>query len=216
MLGLPSTSYVGRILPKKAFYDRLEVSPQLKDDFVRRVERFEMAHTIKPSTTNIPVGERVPEVLVLRVELREREVPEAVLRFVAENIDHKLVFACSYEGEVCLAVMLKKLVVGEWALEGDAVLDLRSESMDAFWDSLASQIAYGDRGFEPGGSSQVPAMSVEERFARDQRIAALREEIARLDARCRKEKQFNKKNQLFTQVKELKAKLAELEREGQA
>ena len=121
-----------------------------------------------------------------------------------------------YEDEVCLVVLLKKLVVGEWRPEEGASLDLRSESMDAFWDSLASQVAYGDRGLEASGSSQAPAMSVEERFARDQRIAALRNEIARLDARSRREKQFNKKNQLFAQVKELKAKLAELERKGQA
>lgn len=216
MLGLPSTSYVGRVLPKRAFYENLKVSAQLKDDFVRKVERFEIAHSIKPSTTNIPEGEKVSEVLVLRVELREREVPEAVLKFVAENNQHKLVFACTHEGEVCLAVLLKKLVVGEWMPEEGAVLDLRSESMDAFWDSLASQIAYGDKGFEASGSSQAPAMSVEQRFARDQRMSALREEIARLDARSRREKQFNKKNQLFAQAKELKAKLAELEREGQA
>lgn len=216
MLGLPSTSYVGRVLPKRAFYENLKVSAQLKDDFVRKVERFEIAHSIKPSTTNIPEGEKVLEVLVLRVDLREREVPKAALKFIAENNQHKLVFACAYEGEVCLAVLLKKLVVGEWMPEGDASLDLRSESMDAFWDSLASQVAYGDRGLELDSSSQALAMSVEERFARDQRMAALRVEIARLDARCRREKQFNKKNQLFAQAKELRAKLAELEREGRA
>lgn len=227
MLGLPSTTEVGRVLPKKAFYERYQVSPQVKDDFVRKVEHFEIAHSIKPSTTNIPAGANVPEVLVLRVELRQREVPEVVLKFVAEKNSHKLLFACEFEGEVCLAVLLKKLVVGEWRpLEG-LELDLRSDDMDAFWDSLASQVVYGDAGLgagadagagasataSAGGVQSAPAVTVEERFARDQKLAALREEIARLDARCRKEKQINKKNQLFSQVKQLKAELAALEKE---
>ncbi len=205
MLGLPSTTEMQRHLPKKAFYERFSMSTQLKDEFVQKVERFDIVHSIKPSTTNIPAGESVLEVLVVCVELRQREVPEAVVKFVADHNPHKLLFVCTYGEEACLAVLLKKLVVGPWApLEGMR-LDLRSDSMDAFWDSLASQVAYGDAGDAQGD------VSVEERFARDQRIAALRQEIARLDARCRKEKQIGKKNAMFAQLKELRAKLSDLE-----
>ncbi len=205
MLGLPSTTEMQRHLPKKAFYERFSMSAQLKDEFVQKVERFDIVHSIKPSTTNIPVGENVPEVLVVRVELRQRAVPEAVLKFVADHNPHKLLFACAYGEEACLAVLLKKLVVGPWAPLTGMKLNLRSDDMDAFWDSLASQVVYGDAGDAQGETR------VEERFARDQKIAALREEIARLDARCRKEKQVGRKNELFARLKGLRAKLSDLE-----
>lgn len=205
MLGLPSTTDVGRVLPKKAFYEHLGVSGKIKDDFVHKIERIVIENSIKPKTANIPAGENVPEVMVVRVELRQREVPEAVLRLVAEKNAHKLVFVCVYEEEACLAVLLKSLVVGPWQSLDNLALEVRGENMDAFWDSIASQVVYGDVGVSAG------AMSVEERFARDQRIAKLREEIARLDKRCRKEKQINRKNELFAQVKRFKAELAELE-----
>lgn len=226
MLGLPSTTQVSRSLPKNAFYGRFKMSSQLKDDFTHKVECFEIVHSIKPSTTNIPAGSTVSEVMVLRVELRQRQVPEQVLRFVAENNNHKLLFVCMFDGEMRLAVLLKKLVLSEWMPTEGVVLDLRSDNMDAFWDSLASQVAYGDKGLgasacgavssgTDGGSSgevgKPVAISVEERYARDQRIAALRDEIARVDARCRKERQIGRKNQLFAQMKQLKAQLAELE-----
>ena len=225
MLGLPSTTFVGKAFAKKAFYDHLQVSGQIKDDFVHKIERIEMAHSIQPATTNIPAGSNVIEVAVLRIELRQREIPESVLKLIAERNARKILFVCTYGEEACLAVLLKKLVVGEWApLEG-LTLDLRSDDMDAFWDSLASQVAYGDKGLgahaisadDASDENSRPArpMTVEERFALDQKIAALKEEIARLDARCRKERQISRKKQLFAQVRELRARLAELEKEAQ-
>lgn len=205
MLGLPSTTDVGRALPKKAFYEHLGVSGKIKDDFVHKIERIVIENSIKPKTANIPAGENVSEVMVVRVELRQREVPEAVLKLVAEKNAHKLVFVCVYGEEACLAVLLKSLVAGPWQSLENLALEVRGENMDAFWDSIASQVVYGDVGVSAG------VMSVEERFARDQRIAKLREEIVRLDKRCRKEKQINRKNELFAQVKRFKAELAELE-----
>lgn len=210
MLGLPSTTVVGKRLPKESFYRNLKMSAQLKDAFVHQVERFEIAHSIKPSTTNISAGSGVSEVLVLLVELRQREVPEAVLKLVAEGNPHKLLFVCALGGEACLAVMLKRLVVGAWQPLDGLRLSLRSDDMDAFWDSLASQVAYGDAGLRTSDAG-AGGVTVEERFAYDERVAKLRADIERLDVRCRKERQINRKNKLFAQVRELKKQLEELE-----
>ncbi len=57
--------------------------------------------------------------------------------------------------------------------------------MDKVWDSLASQTAFGDAGVED--------TTAEERFAAAARLKALREERDRLEARCRKERQFTRK-----------------------
>ena len=75
--------------------------------------------------------------------------------------------------------------------------------MDGVWDSIASQVAYGDTGSE--------AATVEERFAADAKIKALREELAKTEARGRKEKQPARKNALFDQVQELKQQIAAME-----
>ena len=40
MLGLPSTTEVGRRIPKEAFYGRLKVSAALRQSFIDDVERF--------------------------------------------------------------------------------------------------------------------------------------------------------------------------------
>lgn len=207
MLGLPSTTEVGRRIPKEAFYGRLKLSAALRQSFIDEVERFVIANSIKTSTTGIPDGERVHEVLVVEVTLKAHSVPEAVLACVAQANPHKLLFVCTHGGEACLAVMLKRLVVGEWQSVEDTSLTLKATSMDGVWDSIASQVAYGDTGSETA--------TVDERFATDAKLKALREELAKTEARGRKEKQSARKNALFDQVQELKRQIAAIE-EGAA
>ena len=203
MLGLPSTTEVGRRIPKEAFYGHLKVSSALRQSFIDDVERFVVANSIKTSTTGIPDGERVHEVLVVQVALKDRRVPEDVLVLVAQENPHKLLFVCTRDGEACLAVMLKRLVVGPWRPFDDLALDVSAGSIDAVWDSLASQVAYGDAG--------SGAETVEERFEADSRLKALRDELARVEARGRKERQVARKNALFDKVKELKRQIAKIE-----
>lgn len=203
MLGLPSTTEVGRRIPKEAFYGHLKVSPALRQSFVDDVERFIVVNSVKTATTGIASGERVDEVLVLEVALKARRVPEDVLACVANANPHKLLFVCTYGAEACMAVMLKALVVGAWQDASALRLDVNARDLDEVWDSLASQIAYGDSGSE--------FETVEERFEVDARIEALRAELAKVEARGRKERQFARKNALFEQVKELRRKIADIE-----
>ena len=203
MLGLPSTTEVGRRIPKEAFYGRLKVSAALRQSFIDDVERFVIANSIKTSTTGIPDGERVHEVLVVEVALKSRRVPEEVLALVAQTNPHKLLFVCTHGGAACLAVMLKRLVVGSWCSLDCLTLDVNVSDVDAVWDSLASQVVYNDVG---GGSE-----TVEERFEADAKLKALHEELARIEARGRKERQVARKNALFDKAKELKRQIAAIE-----
>lgn len=205
MLGLPSTTEVGRRIPKEAFYGHLKVSAALRQSFIDDVECFTVANSIKTSTTGIPDGESVHEVLVVEVALKARRVPEEVLVLVAQTNPHKLLFVCTRDGEACLAVMLKRLVVGPWRPFDDLALDASAGSIDAAWDSLASLVVYGDAGSD--------AETVEERFEADSRLKALRDELARVEARGRKERQVARKNALFDKAKELKRQIADIERD---
>ncbi len=203
MLGLPSTTEVGRRIPKEAFYRRLGVSPALQRSFVEDVERFTVANSVKASTTGIPDGERVHEVLVLEVALKARRVPGEVLALVARANPHKLLFVCTHGGEACLAVMVGRLLVGPWRPADGLALDLRAGSIDEVWDSLASQVAFGDAG--------EAFTSVEERAERAARLAELRAELARAEARGRKERQVARRNAMFEKVKELRRRIAAIE-----
>lgn len=204
MLGLPSTTVVGRRMPKELFYRNLSLPADVKRSFVDDVERIELAHSIRSSTTGIPAGEAVHEVLVLEVALKERKVPEGVLSCIARANQHKLLFVCAHREEICLAVMLKELVVGPWSRVDGLTLEVNTGSMDLVWDSIASQVAYGDAG--------DGTRTVEERFTEDARLKALREELAKVEARGRKERQLARKNAQFDRARGLKRQIADIEK----
>ena len=203
MLGLPSITEVDRHLPKEEFYKRLTMTPALRAEFVDGIDRIHVRNSLKPATMNVPAGPKVGEVLVLEVALKRREVPEGALTAIAAANAHKLLFACTYGDEACLAVLPKDLVVGPWVKASGVTIELRTSNLDQLWDSLASQVVYGDTG--------KVGTTVEERWENDTKLATMGQRLAQLKSRCGKERQFSRKNELFAQLKELESQIAAFE-----
>lgn len=202
MLGLPSTTEVDRVLPKRAFYEHLQLDPATRRSFVDDIESITLRNSIKPSTTGIPAGDVVQEVLVLEVALKGATVPKAALAAIARSNPHRLLFACTRDGRACLAVLLGSLVVGQWQDVGELALRLDPTGMDQTWDLMASQVAYGDEG--------RAGETVEERHATDEKIERLKERLAKVEARHRKEKQFARRNRLFDEENKLREEIRRL------
>lgn len=203
MLGLPSTTEVDRILPKKAFYEHLQLDSATRRSFVDDIESITVRNSVKPQTTGIPAGASVQEVLVLEVALKGEAVPEAALAAIARSNPHRLLFVCTRGDEACLSVLLDSLVVGQWQDAAEITLKLDPTNMDRAWDVMASEAVYGDEGRADE--------TVEERHATDERIARLKEQLAKVEARHRKEKQFARRNRLFDEVKALQEEIRQLE-----
>ena len=202
MLGLPSTTEVDRVLPKRAFYEHLQLDPATRRSFVDDIESITLRNSIKPSTTGIPAGDVVQEVLVLEVALKGATVPKAALAAIARSNPHRLLFACTRDGRACLAVLLGSLFVGQWQDAGELALRLDPTGMDQTWDLMASQVAYGDEG--------RAGETVEERHATDEKIERLKERLAKVEARHRKEKQFARRNRLFDEENKLREEIRRL------
>ena len=191
MLGLPSTTHVGRRVPKEAFYKNLKLDGRTRDEFVHVIERIEIAHSIKPSTVNIADGGRVHEILVLSFVLKSSVLPLRALDAIAGANQHKLIFLLEPEGVACV---VRKGVHKRQLLEG---LNLVGRSLDEVWDSVCAHIIFGD----------ADGSNIDARIDSMRRRAALEEEITTLEARARKAKQINRKNELFTQLTQKKREL---------
>ena len=206
MLGLPSTTEVGRRLPKEAFYRNLKLTPKQKDAFVHGVERIEILHSLKESTIHIPAGEKVEEIIVVSIELRDEGAAETVVDEIAKANKHRLVFLCQEPtGRASLAVRAQGVKFGPWTQPDQLVLAIKGDTLDAVWDAIVSQVAFGDAG--------TPKMTVEARLALTERIAALERLVSELDTKCRKAKQIGKKNELFAQMQKAEAELKHARKE---
>ena len=192
MLGLPSTTEVGRRLPKEAFYRNLGLDAKTRDEFVHLIERITIANSIKPTTANLADGERVHEIMLLSLELKGDEQPVRAIEAIARANSHMLVFYTEPGGTVYV------LRGGLHASNAVDSIVLTGQTLDAAWDSICAQVIFGD----------VDGKDVDGRIERAKQRANLEAEIKKLDAACRTAKQINRKNELFYQLKE---KLRELE-----
>lgn len=198
MLGLPSTTEVERALPKEAFYRNLKMTAALRRDFVDGVERIVLANSVKPSSCYLADGKRVHEVLVVRLEPKGASVPEGVVRAVMGATPNRIVAVDAGTGRAFLSEAGRMIVSDDLR-----ALALRGDTLDEAWDSMLSQVAFGD----------VDGTGVLDRIDRRDKIRSLAAEVAALDARARKERQISRRNDLFAQLKKKQAELAELEKE---
>ena len=206
MLGLPSTTEVGRRLPKEAFYRNLKLSPKQKDAFVHGVERIVILNSIKESTIHIPAGDKVEEIMVVGIELRDESSAETVVDEIAKANKHKLVFLCQEpSGRASLAVRAQGVKFGSWTRPDHLNITIQGDTLDAVWDAIVSQVAFGDTG--------TASMTVEARIALSERIESLEKHVRELDNKCRKAKQIGKKNELFAQMRKAETELEQARKE---
>lgn len=188
MLGLPSTTEVSLRLPKEAFYRNLRLDAKTREQFVREVESITVVNSIKPSTANIIDGKKIHEILVVAIQPRGKVVPEAVVRTISSANANGIVVVDLSTGSGGV------VFGGKVYLAEHAELALRGRTLDDAWSSILAQIVFGD----DDGSS------IEERIAHKEKAAALELEIAKLEEKARKEKQFHKKNELICRATHLK------------
>lgn len=191
MLGLPSTTEVGRRLPKEAFYRNLKLDARTRDEFVHLIESITIANSIKPSTANLDDGATVHEIMVLDIRLKGDVQPIRAIEAIAGANPHKLVFRTE---PVDTTYVLRKGLRSNDTLDQ---LTLAGRTLDDAWNSICAQVIFGD----------ADGANIDARIELAAKKEALEAEIAKLDTACRKARQINRRNELFAQ---LKAKQREL------
>jgi len=203
VLTFPSIAAVGRIMPKEAFYKRLTLSSEIRDNFVADVKRIVMEYKLAPDTINISKGEEVSEILVLSIELKKQEMDYRIVENIARQNAHKLLFLLKFGNKGQLALYYNKLYKTGWMPLADINLDARGLDLDSIWEGFIEQVALQET---------VPvddSLSVPEKLKKQDAILKLQNKIEKLERLSRNEKQPKKRFELYTQLQGLKKKLAE-------
>lgn len=216
MLNLPKTTEFNKRIPKKKFYEQLDVTPETKRVFVDQIKNIIWRNKIAPSTANIAAGEKVNEIEVFEVQLVSKDLDEKVLKLIDQGIPYHIVFVLHHEKQIQIWTAFKEAKNKEetaykvaayyhtdWMPEDSFKLELKGINMDQVYENLVREIA-GDSLL----SNQEE--SLEESVARTNEINSLKKKIEKLQAKMRKEKQFNKKVKLKDELKCLKKELFKL------
>lgn len=215
MYGLPESTTVDRKIPKKKFYENLNVSPSLKRSFVEDIQAIYWSNKIAPSTVNIQEGSYVKELEVFTIELNGNTLNEAVLRQIDREIPYHILFVLKYEGKYQAwiaykgasgnnqtAFKVEKYYHSEW--QDEYSINLNGLSTDDIYQIFVRQIAGGS--LRNNGNE-----TLEESVKRDKQVQQLQKQIDALQAKVRKEKQLNNQINLNSELKRLRKELKQYE-----
>ncbi len=216
MLDLPKSTEFNRRIPKQKFYENLTVSPALKRVFVEQIRVIWWRNKIAPATMNLAAGESVTEIEVFEVCLSAPHLDEAVLRQIDKEIPYHILFLLEYEGKYQAWTAYKEAADSrtnkfkvssyyhtDWMEEAALPLKLDGLTTDQVYENFVRQIAeevLASRASEP----------LKESVERDARRQELQKQIAALQVKVHRERQFNKQVKLNGQLKRLKQELEEL------
>lgn len=153
------------------------------------------------------------EVEVFEVRLNTPQLDEAVLRQIDKEIPYHILFILTCEGKAQAWIGYKEAAASgsnafkvsryyhtEWMPEDELQFRVDGLSMDAVYESLVRQIAGDALQADAGESLQA---SVE----RDEKRRQLEKQIAALESKMRKEKQFNRRMEINAEIKKLRKEL---------
>jgi uncharacterized protein (UPF0248 family) len=196
--------------PKQKFYDNLNVSSDLKRVFVEQINLVTWRNKIAPSTLNIAGGETVKEIEVISIRVNQRNLDKRVMHLIDREIPYHILFLLEYGDEVqawigykeqskASAFKLGAYYHTEWLAPEDLNLRLDGLNMDKVYENFIRQIAGTRLDDKDGG--------IKDAISRDERRRKLAKEIAALEKKVQREKQFNRQVELNARLKLLRKEL---------
>ncbi len=211
----PAQAAFGRVLPKNKIYEKARPSTAVKELFVSQVSQITWQYKLAPETINLPARAGVPEIEVFDIALKDKTLDERVLACIDKAIPFPLIFQLHANGKVQLKATYKrpsdadasKWVVGEYfSSDWMSMESIRQPLPVAL--NMASLYEQLLRTLLP-----LPARAGEalrDQVARMETARKKQAEYAKLEAAMSNEKQFNRKVEMNTVLKQMKAEIWQL------
>lgn len=201
MLGLPQTTEVKKIIPKRDLYSKFELNTAEQKEFDAAIRQMTIVNEI--SLRTIPALQKQEKaVFVLAVQLKQEGCAEKLLQRLCRLIDQRLLLALCYEDKLQLALYFdNRILLNEFMPVAEQKVNLQGTSLNDIWEHLALQVAQ----LTPR-AGLTPASVI----ANAGRRAETEAQIAALTKKMFAEKQARKKLTLREAINKLKNELEDL------
>lgn len=213
----PKHAAFGHMLAKTKIYEHSTPNSEVKELFVREVEKIVWAYKLSPATINLPASEGVQEIQVFTIILRTGALAEEVLQTIDKAIPSPILFHLSYKGKSRYMAAYKrpseadksKWVVSsyfetKWISDSSDKMELPVVlNMGALYQTLLKNII-------PLPSKKNETLN--ELVTRVDNLRMKERKAAKIEFRMKKEKQFNRRVELNRSLNELKQEIEELKR----
>ena len=205
LLQYPDTTLFGKTVPKKMFYDQLDVNAKMKQRFVNDVEEIIWLYKLSPNTLNVRAGEQVGEIEIMLCPLKDVECPVDVFKFISQKIPHHNVFILQFGNSYRLLIQYDKdTFVSPWCPIDELSLKIEGQTLDRIYDGFVGQLT---------GIGSRDSESLQEIIRLKKEIKKLSDKIETLQRQIRKEPQLNRQIEMNSEARAMKQQLQELKKE---
>ena len=133
------------------FFDSLNVSVKEKKDLREQIRAIQITHQIDTSTTNIPAGKKVKQIMVLEIELEQMDVSLTLLEQLDIRLGIYTAFVLKYpQGQEELLIHYKEplsqekdgkhfKIVRRFQTRDDVSIDFEGNDLDDVYESLVKE-----------------------------------------------------------------------------
>ena len=205
MIDFPESTIVHRRLPKEAFYKHLALAATLKTRFVTDVDRIVVENSLTRKNLNLAKDSEIKEIMLLSIGLKRQNFDGKIVKAIARQNPHKLIFLLVYEDERQLAVYHGKLYRTDWMKEQDLSLKLSGNTLNEIWDDLVRQIAVSSEAV-----LRREDQTIDEQLKTQDEINRLNKLIKKTETAAWKEQQPKKRFELYTELQNYKEQLEDI------
>lgn len=227
LLKYPQSCIVDRVVPKTMFYKFMEVNPRMKTRFVNDVVSITWLYKLSAVTMNVTDTEQMKEIEVFVAQLKQPDCPPDLFSFIDQNMPHHIVFVLVYEDKAMLLINYKEWnasadnnspprgsqrgvfkitqsFTSPWVPIAELSLQVDGQSLPRIYDNFVAQVS-GIGEHKAGAMSEIVELK--------KKIAAAEAELKTLQAKVRKEPQFNVQMEMNKRVKAKRKELDVLKQE---
>ncbi|HAS8531095.1 TPA: DUF4391 domain-containing protein [Vibrio vulnificus] len=218
----------GQKIPKETIYQQSNLSPATKQLFVNQVEQIVWRYKLSPDTLNVAESEDVAEIQVFDIHLKpncrdlDAEVLEILDRAVPSNIFFRIFNGLQHRPQVQHAMACKReskrdagsMVIKEHFLSDWVAISKLGELNHAESKKLPVIInmatLYNEllRSLLP--EPALEGESIDEQMKRIAMLNACRDKLTKLQAKQQKEKQYNRRVDMNSEINRLKEQISSL------
>ena len=218
MINLPSSTYVGKNVPKEKFYSKCTISTAIKNLFVKYVEQIVWQNKLTAQTMAAEKGLLVNEIDVFEVKMKLAECPRKLFEFIDQNLHHHNVFVLTYERQTKLFVNFKEkekdatfleAFETQWKPAEEPIFDLSGGNMDEIYESIvrsagAANIMTDFRFLSlPKDETKQSKTSLKDYIVQNKQNQKIKAQIEKLEKKLASEKQFNRQMEIRAEIRKL-------------
>ena len=211
----PKKAEFNRVLPKSKIYEKAKLKTTLKSKFVSQIDKIEWKYVLAPRAINIAEGKTIKEIAIFEITLKLGEIDFDVLRAIDKTIRIPIFYLLTYKHKIKTVAAYKR------HSEADSAKWVTETYFDSQWLPLESKreplpVTLDIEKLYEKLLRQLmpfPARAGETLQAQSERLTNIQnkqKELNKLEARLYREKQFNRKVEINSQVRVLKNELVEL------